>query len=227
MTKLEFPFVRDQYYSIGALRAFELELATYRQRDQEFSGELRSNRLPWAKAWNEELVPIALMANQKCYADRDAFRLMPEGHSTDVEILAENRRVACQVTVADPAWSETGPGSSGSYLHHLRMEQLRQGGPAFGGGNTCKIDGTIISEPHARDALDDLTACRRRLVEAIERKRSHEGKGTTLVIYARGHRFLLIDFDMTELVAGAVRDADAQSFERVCVVDDKFIWETP
>jgi hypothetical protein len=226
MAQIEFPFVRSQAYPFGELRAFARALLTTRQCDQAFSAELRANRICWAKVWNEELVPISLVADQKGYADTDSFRLMPEGHPTDVEILAGNRRLACQVTVADPAWAETGAESSGSYLHHLRMEQLRRGEPAFGGGNTRKVDGVILSEPHTRDVRDDLAACRRRLVEAVGRKKTHDGKGITLVIYARGHRFLLIDFNVAELVAAAIRDAGAPTFEQVCVVDEQFLWES-
>jgi hypothetical protein len=226
MAPLDLPFFRDRSYPLSALRAFSSELASARRADQAFSGELRSNRLPWAKVWNEELVPIVLMADQKRYAGDDTFRLMPEGHETDVELFVGNRHIACQITVADPAWSETGPESSGSYLNHLRMERLRLGKPVFGGSNTRKIDGAIVSEPHARDAREDLAACRRRLIAAINRKENHDGIGSTLIIYARGHRFLLIDFDMSELVAAAVRDAGAPTFKRICVVDDRFLWES-
>jgi hypothetical protein len=226
MNKIHFPFLRGEKHTFSELRAFEAALLKIRQEDPVFSGDLRSNKLPWAKARNEELLPIVLLADHKGFADSEEFELMPEGHPTDVTVYAARNTRAYQITVADPAWDVSGPGSSGGYLHHLRMEQLRLGEPAFGGANTRKEYGVIVSEPHARNVQDDIDACRRRLVEAIKRKRTHDGTGCTLLIFARGYRFLLIDVDVAELVADVVYQAAASKFERFCVLDEKFLWES-
>jgi hypothetical protein len=98
--------------------------------------------------------------------------------------------------------------------------------PAFGGANTKKENGIIVSEPYARSVQDDIDACRRRLIEAIKRKQAHDGSGCTLLIFAREYRFLLTDVNVAELVTDAVCQAGANSFERVCVVDEKFFWES-
>lgn len=90
-----------------------------------------------------------------------------------------------------------------------------------------KVDGKIVSAPHARDVADDLAACRRSLADAIRRKANHDGRETTLLIYARSQRFLLIEFDMAALIAESVANADANSFAAIAVVDDKFLWECP
>jgi hypothetical protein len=226
MSKLHFPFLRGHKYAFAELRAFEAALRETRQHDAVFSGDLRSNRFPWAKTRNEELLPIGLLADQKGFADEDKFALMPEGHSTDVQVYTGRQTARYQITVADPSWDDSGPGRRGGYLHHLRMERLRLGEPAFGGANTRKENGIIVSEPHARDVCDDINACRCRLIDAIKRKQVHDGTGCTLLIYARGYRFLLIDVDVSELVANAVRQAGTMTFERVCVVDERFFWES-
>lgn len=226
MSEIGFPFLRGQKYAFGELRAFEAALLKARQQDAAFSGDLRSNRISWAKTRNEELLPIGLLADHKGFADSDKFELMPAGHSTDVQVYTGGHTTRYQITVADPAWDDSSPGSSGGYLHHLRMELLRLGGPAFGGVNTRKENGIIVSKPHARDVQDDIDGCRRRLIEAIKRKQVHDGTGCTLLIYARGYRFLLIDVNVAELIANAVCQAGATRFERVCVVDEHFFWES-
>jgi hypothetical protein len=224
MTAVSLPFARGETYPIRDLRAFAAELAAQRQAEPAFSGELRSNRLGWAKAWNEELLPVLLFVDQEGISDDGTFRLMPEGHATDVELVVQGQQIACQVTIADPSWADAGPAKSGGYLHHLQMECLREGRPAFGGGNTAKVDRKIVSSPHARDVAEDLAACRRSLAAAIRRKADHDGSRSMLLIYARGQRFLLVDFDMAALVGKAVRDVGATSFARIAVVDDKFLW---
>jgi len=223
---LRFPFVRGEAYTLRDLRTFAAELLARRQVDPAFSAELRSNRHSWAKAWNEELLPVSLYAEGKALPDEAKFRLMPDGHATDVELILPGGNLACQVTVADPSWADEGPGSSGGYLHHLRMECLREGRPAFGGANVSKTKGRIVSSPHARDVAGDLVACRRSLTKAIRRKAVHDGTGCTLLIYARGQRFLLIDFDMAALVAEAVRDSAATNFASIVVFDNRFFWES-
>ena len=61
MSKIHFPFLRGETHTFGELRAFEAALLKIRQEDLVFSGDLRSNKLLWAKARNEELLPIVLL----------------------------------------------------------------------------------------------------------------------------------------------------------------------
>lgn len=226
ISEIHYPFLRGHKYSFGELRTFEATLLQARQLDAAFSGDVRSNRVIWAKTRNEELLPIALLADSKGFPDSDKFELMPEGHSTDVQVYRGEQTIRYQITVADPSWADTSPRGRGGHLRHLRMERLRLGKPAFGGANMRKEKGVIVSEPHARDVRDDVDACRRALVEAIKRKQVHDGAHCTLLIYAREYRFLLIDLNVAELVTDAVLQAGATSFERVCVVDERFFWES-
>jgi len=62
---------------------------------------------------------------------------------------------------------------------------------------------------------DDIDACRRRLIEAIRRKKPHDECGCTLLICARGHSCLLIAADVGALVVSNVRDAGAARFDRI------------
>lgn len=156
-----------------------------RQRDSEFRDQLKSNRISWGKVRNEELLPIFLLGNMAEFTDDDEFELMPEGHAFDIQLHTRQGTIAYQITVADPCWGERST-ANGSYLYHLRAERLRAGDPAFGG--------IIRSTPHARDAMEDMKAGQQSLTEAVKRKQAHDGSECVLLIYARGHRFLLIDF---------------------------------
>jgi len=222
-TAVHFPFVRDRKHSIGELRAFEAELLTARQRDQAFSAVLRTNQMPWAKVRNEELLPIKLFADHTGMDDEERFRLMPEGHDTDVEIFGKENCIKFQITVADPIWDDA---HSGGYLRSLRMDLLQLGMPAFGGARVRKEKGVPVSEPHARSAEDDIRACITGLVKALDRKRTHVGAGQSLLIYAREFSFLLIDADESEVIASAIAQAGAHTFDQVYVVDERFIWRS-
>ena len=225
MARIEFPFERDRDYSFAELRTFLSELRVNRQNDPAFSAEVRCNRVPWAKVYNEEIVPIALLADQKGLRETDTFRLTAEGDPADIVLGLATGKVLCQITVADPTWPEKNPKSGSGYVRSLRMELLREGEPAFGGRYTYKKNGTIVSEPHARDVREDYDACRRGLFQAFKRKQGHDGSGYALLIYARGYRFQLIDFDLSALVSAAVREFGEINFRPVWVVDDKFFWE--
>ena len=226
MDEIAFPFLRAQRYSFGELRAFEARLLNVRGQDQILSANLRSNRIPWAKIRNEELVPTRLLADHKRFADNDQFELMPEGNPTDIQVYTGQHKARYQITLAYQEWDSSPQGSSGGYRDHLRRERLRCGQAAFGGKNTRKENGAIVSEPHARDVRDDIEACQCGLIKAIKRKQAHDGTGCTLLIYAREYRFLLIDVDLTELIPHAVCQAGLNRFERVCVADEKFFWES-
>jgi hypothetical protein len=152
------PFTRGDTYALRELRSFATELSAVRRADPSFSGELRSNRLRWMKVWNEELLPVLLFVDGKKMPDDGTFRLMPDRHAIDVELVALGHQIAVQVTVADPSWplAEDSLAKSGGHLHHLRMERLREGQPAFGGAHTAIVDGKIVPTPHARDVTEDL-----------------------------------------------------------------------
>lgn len=222
-TVVHFPFVRDAVHSIGELRAFEAGLLTARQGDQTFSAVLRTNQIPWAKVRNEELLPIKFFADHTGTDDTELFRLMPEGHDTDVEIFGKDNCIKFQITVADPTWDGA---PAGGYLRSLRMDLLQLGMPAFGGARARKEKGVPVSEPHARSTEDDIRACINGLVKALDRKRTHVGAGQSLMIFAREFPFLLIDADESKVVASAIAQAGAHTFDQVYVVDERFFWRS-
>lgn len=106
------------------------------------------------------------------------------------------------------------------------MEVLRKGDPAFGGAKIRRENGSILCEPHARDALVDYEACKQGLVSAIKRKQPHDGSGCALLIYARGYRFQLIDFDISALIKDGLNLAGDTKFAPLWVVDANFFWES-
>jgi hypothetical protein len=224
VSPIEFPFERGHDYSFGQLRAFQANLSRIRQSNQAFSADLRCNNLPWVKTYSEELFPILLLAIHKGATDNDCFCIMPAGDTVDLNVRIGKEHLHCQVTVASPIWANAAAARGTGYFHRLEMELLRQGKPAFGGGDICKEDGIIISKPRARDALDDVESCRRGLVASIKRKQKHAASGVTLVVYARDFRFALIDFDLAQIVGEAVALAGGTLFERIYVVDQDFGW---
>jgi hypothetical protein len=101
------------------------------------------------------------------------------------------------------------------------MEMLHgsRNGFYFGGGR--------ISEPTARDVLDDLATWRAGTVSAVETKldkASYRGRELDLLVYARGCAFDLVDFDFAEIVQPALKSIGKENwgrtFSNIYVVDD-------
>jgi hypothetical protein len=222
MDEPTFPFVRGVEAQIVELRDFAARLSTYRQAHQDFSQRLRESRPPWAKAWNEELVPLLYLADGRSLEGGDRFTIMPDGHASDLELVSGGERQAIQVTVADLVWLEASfkPG----HLHALKARHLAEG-PVWGGARLHREDGQTVSEPHARGLEEDISACKAGLVAALERKRSHDGRGKTLLVYARDFSQHLYDVDTNAMIAAAVASAPRLSFDRLCVVDWQVFWQ--
>jgi hypothetical protein len=216
-----FPFVRGSEAEIGQLRSFAARLSTHRRSDQIFSQQLRENRLAWGKVWNEELIPLMYLADALALPASDRFRLMPEGHEVDLELVAGERQ-GIQVTVADLVWPEASfpPG----HLHALKTGHLADG-PVWGGARLRRQGGRTVSEPHARGLEEDVEACKAAVVAALGRKRSHAGRGNTLLILARDFTRHLYDVDLPTMIADAVAAAPATTFDRLYVVDSGVFWQ--
>ena len=222
MDEPTFPFVRGLEAEISALRDFAARLSSYRRAYQGFSQRLRENGRPWAKAWNEELVPLLYLADGLQLAGDDRFALMAPGHASDVELVARGERRAIQVTVADLVWPEAS--FPAGQLHALKNKHLAEG-PVWGGAHLHRdASGKIVSEPHARGPDDD--ACRAGLVAALERKRPHDGRGKTLLVYAREFSQHLYDSDTHAIFADAVATVPQLTFDLVCVVDWHVFWRS-
>lgn len=85
---MEFPFNRDVFYSVGQLRDFEVELASRRAADKHFSDNLRSNKLPWAKLRNEELMPFALVLTGVKFLVQRSLKLRGKVRAAPIYIYA-------------------------------------------------------------------------------------------------------------------------------------------
>jgi hypothetical protein len=227
MAPIDFPFERGCEYSFGELRAYRSWLSRYRQNHPQFSNDLRCNRFSWAKHYNEELAPIALLADHKGFDDCEKLTLTPKGDPDDVVLRLHDKKIPCQVTVAFLLWPEMSIKGGGGLENSLGMEQLGMGKPYFGGGKTRKDRGVIISEPHARHPSVDYAACKDGLVAAIKRKQSYNGEGRALLIYAREYHIHLIDRDPRVLIEDAVREAGHITFHPLWVVDQALFWEAP
>jgi len=229
MARIEYPFVRGREYPFSKLTEFRSDLLAHRQNDQNFSGDIRLNKLPWAKVYNEEIVPIALLADVKRFEESETFKLMPEGDPADIELGLVTGKLRCQVTLADPVWSDRKSGRGSGYLSSLRMRLLSEGFPAFGGRKIHQEkNGEIVSVPDALSQQKRNSACRLGLRQAMVRKQKHDGTGFALLIYARELCFQLIDcdrFELSDFVSDAMRDICTFKFRPLWVVDDGFLWE--
>jgi hypothetical protein len=126
------------------------------------------------------------------------------------------------VTVADLVWPEASfrPG----HLHALKTEQLAEGF-VWGGARLGREGGKTVSAPHARGLEEDVEACKVGLITALERKRTHDGRGKTLLVLARDFTRHLYDVDTAAMIAAAVAAAPATTFDRLCIVDSGVFWQ--
>jgi putative transcriptional regulator len=224
-----FPFVRDRFYPIAELRAFEAELRIARQGDRDLTEAIRGRKLTWAKLWTEELFPLWLYANHDRLPDEDEFRIMPEGHPVDAELRTQSHQVTrFQITTAYPEWDVSGSDPrSGGYIRHMERVGINQGAAVFGGGRIGKdANGQTKSEPRARSPNIDRCAWQRGLIKAIDAKISKSVSETVevLLVYAERLRFNTID-DRTEnvvlpAIGIALQGVQTTPFEKIIVLDE-------
>lgn len=170
----QLPFCRGDDYPVCDLLAFEVEARRCRWP------------LPnWWKVWDEELAPTASFVRHNRYIDSWCFRLMPSGHGTDVSLVKKDETIRLQITVSDPAWSD----SSQGYDHHLRMKLLEsQGhspvmGPIQRNRDTHQVEAEL--NLYSRDESDEAVV--EGLVRALNGKSVKDGSGQILLVWLRGH----------------------------------------
>jgi hypothetical protein len=208
---VDFPFVRDRFYPIGELRAFETELRDARQGDLDLTEAIRGRKLRWAKLWTEELFPLWLYANHHRLLDEAEFRIMSEGHPVDAELRAQSDKVTrFQITTAYPDWDLPGKDArSGGYIRYMERAGINQGAAVFGGGRIGKdANGQIKSEPRVRSPDTDRRAWQTGLIKAIDAKISksatYAGTVDVLLVYAERLRFDTIDDRTHDVVLPAI-----------------------
>lgn len=222
MEEPSLPFTRGNEACFGDLRSFSELLSAYRQSHQSFSQLLRENRLAWAKVWNEELAPVLFLADAWALSASDRFRLMPAGHEVDLELITGGKRLDIQVTIADLIWQEAS--YEAGHLRSLKMRHLADG-VVWGGARLSHKRGKTISKPHARSSEDDIEACKAGLTAALKRKCTHDGRGKTLLVFARDFTQHLYDVDSNAFIAATVATAPVLTFDRLCVVDSGIFWQ--
>jgi hypothetical protein len=173
--------------------------------------------IDWAKLRNEEWLPLMLLADGLRLDDADTFIWTPAG-AADFTIASGDRTLNVQCTMA---YNRPGDATfAGGHLHHLEMTHQRTYGFYFGGGK--------VSEPNARDVMEQLVSWRGGIVAAVETKLSktnYAGQQLDLLVYARQCSFDLIDFSLAEVVTPAL-DAVGKAnwgrvFANVYVVDNE------
>ena len=221
---VEFPFQRNTHYSLGQLRQFRAQLTRIRQADQDFSSKLRSNvpEINWGKLWNEELAPLAILTDMLKCDGEGKFKISKEALSgPDAYLTFEDVEWRVQITISDPAWGNDGEGGYTKFLQH---EVLREGGVAWGGGGTRKDSGKIVSTPKVLNSHERITACRRGIWNALERKASKSEGANLLLVYARNYLIQTIDEGFQSAVEPVIESFFLQraqfDFERTIFVTD-------
>lgn len=202
-----FPFLRGQQYSIGELRAFEKELLSKRQIDQDFSSELRISAQSWAKLRNEELVPFEHLVNWLNIPNEFSFEISPEGHlGPDITLVLLAGSISFQITTADPDWN-----GNGGRTQALENLALKRDGVAWGAGGTYKdgSKGQLISQPRAIDSLESQKACRDGIIKALKNKLSKPKTADCLIVYARQFSRELVDEGFVEFLQPIVSEVVA------------------
>lgn len=223
---VEFPFVRDKFYGIRELRIFEGRLRAARQDDPHLSAAIRARRLPWAKLWTEELLPMSFYFDRAQRSEQDEFRLMPEGDPVDAELRSESGDVTrFQITAA---YAQRDSSPQGGYVAAMEREGVNQGEIVFLGGGTVRGDGgRIISEPRVLSPETDRHAWQTGLVRALRNKIDkaaiYAGSVDSLLVYAERLWFDLIDENPRDLILSAIDEAldgiQDSPFQSVIVID--------
>jgi hypothetical protein len=205
-----YPLEHDRLYTVDELREAEATLLADRQADQDLSSRLRvqdRKEIDWAKLRNEEWLPLMLLSNGLGLDDADTFRWTPAGAADFVIASGKNTlNVQCTMAYDEPEEAKFRSG----HLHHLEMKHQRENGFYFAGGK--------ISEPTARDVMEQLSTWRTGIVSAVEAKlakTSYLGQRLDLLVYARKCSFDLIDFSLAEVVLPALDAIGNNNWGRV------------
>jgi len=226
-SSIKFPFERDVDYPLAKLKDFEALLSLARKADSDLSNELRAPTRGspcWIKLRNEELIPVEYYAQHKNLTDTARFKIMPKGSKIDVQLNNSGAIEDLQITVADPSWSFSDPGSinHGGHYHRLKMELLnREGG--VGGGPIARTGGDLAQD-HRTLSTPELDAYRLGLFEAIERKLRKQDyeEGTVLLVYAREFFFFTDRFREMALAAlsqARAKTSEPHRFRRIAIFD--------
>lgn len=206
---IDFPFERDRWHRLSVLRSFCDEVARCRELDLKLSSDIRLNRFPWSKTFNEELQPFREFADMRDFPDAAEFKITPH-NSPAVDLCFRWRQeFTIQVTVADVAW---GAAKHAGKAVRWQYEYLEHNPLAFGGGGTRKINGILNSEPRTVTPEDRINACIRGLQAALVRKLKGVRKADWLLIYARGFSIQLIDDGVDQLWQEVSRICETNSY---------------
>jgi hypothetical protein len=222
------PFWDGDWHTVGALRSWEVDLLKARQLDQEFSSDIR--RATGANARdkgvrNKELAPLELFAKHNNLDDSITFRMMPAGHCADVELKSPERILKLQMTIASPCWGS--PDEAG-HQYALKIELLARNGGALAAARfNRQANGDIVSEGGIVSESERSEACRTGMEIAIRKKMRQAGKGTILIVYARGFApHVKCPGEFAALARSALRNVGFPPFDRVCFleyVDDWYL----
>jgi hypothetical protein len=174
------------------------------------------------KLRSEELVPLKLYADHLGLSDDQKFLLKPDGDPVDAQIVVANKTVNLQLTLAAPIWGTPKGGQANSgYQHHQIMTALNENECVVGYPPFTIEDGVAIGEIGAISNDDRDNACRNGLASAIANKALHDGRGSTLLIFAQTFYMQLLGVAVLDSLVDTILTKHRLSFDSICVFDSQ------
>jgi hypothetical protein len=210
-----YPLIEGHTYTIGQLRASEAAFLNERQRDQELSAKLRTQKgsdIPWAKSRAEEAYAILLFAKHASINDDAIFKFDPAA-AADFEIQSEGETIKLQCTMA----YEKRPGrDTGGRRHFRKMDEYNKLVLTGERSSIIEVDDTATQIENWRTGIADAVA-------AKVSKQRYVGQGLSLLVFARQCGWDNIDTPFIEIAGPAVASVENWSrvFKAVYIVDER------
>ena len=195
---------------------------------------LKGPHSSWIKRWFDEILPVVRYAEQAQMHKSAELRVPKAGLSAcDVELRTDGKVTLFEVTIAElalhPDWqNKRSHGQPGAQAAALRRKLNRDGFAE----SYNPIDGHTLEPLHeARGETPEsrLNACVNGLQFALDGKAKGDGygKGSTLLVYARGIPFFLRcgrEWNLQDVLRHLQIPDGLESFERILLVGDEDGW---
>lgn len=222
MFELKFPFIRQTWYSLKELTAFENTLLVARRQDKQLDDDLRLARQPWMKLRNDELYPLIYFTDQTHLAEDTQFKICAEGADSDFELkpVGETTR-RLQVTRAGAIWRPEKPNWGTD--HKLHMEKLNREGKSLGWGPYRKEPkesaGSISNREEMLSTEERNRIYLAGLVNALKVKQHYRIPDCDLIVHAVNYHEAMNPQTFACIANAALSSVSLNNFRRVYILD--------
>jgi hypothetical protein len=220
MCAIEFPFLRQSWYTLKELADFEDALLVARRQDKQLDADLRlaPKAKPWMKLRNDELYPLRHFAEQTHLAEDTQFKICKEGSDADFELKIGETIRRIQVTRAGPIW--TPDISNWGSDHKRHMEKLNREGQSSGWGPYRKESVRSISNWEEMLSTEDRDRpYLEGLVKALKGKEDHRIPDCDLIVHAVTYHEAMNPQAFTCIANAAMSKVSLNNFSSVYILD--------